>query len=278
MLKVARDARRRRPAPRGGRGAQEAPQRVHRRPREVREIGGRTVLVLDKSGDETLAERLRKEGRLGLELLQRFGEDLLQAVASLERHGVAHRDIKPDNIGVRSGKQRLQLVLFDFSLSRAPPEHIQVGTHPYLDPFLAQRRPPRWDLAAERYAAGVTLYEMAAGVLPRWGDGQVGPGADRRRADGRGRAVRPGGPRRAWRPSSARRCDRDPGGGSTTPRRCSGPGARCSTGPSGGRSPRPAGERGPRSDVELDQADPETLVAIAGPEHPRRQRPGPRWA
>ena len=131
--------------------------------------------MLDNSGDETLAERLRKEGRLGLELLQRFGEDLLQAVASLERQGVAHRDIKPDNIGVRSGKQRLQLVLFDFSLSRAPAEQIQVGTHPYLDPFLSQRRPPRWDQAAERYAAGVTLYEMAAGVLPRWGDGQSDP-------------------------------------------------------------------------------------------------------
>ena len=143
--------------------------------REVREIGGRTVLVLDKSGDETLAERLRKEGRLGLELLQRFGEDLLQAVASLERHGVAHRDIKPDNIGVRSGKQRLQLVLFDFSLSRVPPEQVQVGTHPYLDPFLSKRRPPRWDPSAERYAAGVTLYEMAAGVLPRWGDGRSDP-------------------------------------------------------------------------------------------------------
>ena len=142
---------------------------------EVREIRGRTVLVLDKSGDETLAERLRKEGRLGLELLQRFGEDLLQAVASLERKGVAHRDIKPDNIGVRSGKQRLQLILFDFSLSRAPAEQIQVGTHPYLDPFLSRRRPPRWDLAAERYAAGVTLYEMAAGVLPRYGDGKSDP-------------------------------------------------------------------------------------------------------
>jgi serine/threonine protein kinase len=143
--------------------------------REVREVRGRTVLVLDKSGDETLAERLRQEGRFGLELLQRFGEDLLQAVASLERHGVAHRDIKPDNIGVRSGKQRLQLVLFDFSLARVPPEQIQVGTHPYLDPFLSARRPPRWDPAAERYAAGVTLYEMATGVLPRWGDGRSDP-------------------------------------------------------------------------------------------------------
>ena len=143
--------------------------------REVREIGGRAVLVLDKSGDETLAERLRKEGRLGLELLQRFGEDLLQAVASLERHGVAHRDIKPDNIGVRSGKQRLQLVLFDFSLARVPADQVQVGTHPYLDPFLSKRRPPRWDPSAERYSAGVTLYEMAAGVLPKWGDGRSDP-------------------------------------------------------------------------------------------------------
>ena len=143
--------------------------------REVREIGGRTVLVLDKSGDQTLAERLRKEGRLGLELLQRFGEDLLQAVASLERHGVAHRDIKPDNIGVRTGKQRHQLVLFDFSLSRVPADQVQVGTHPYLDPFLSRRRPPRWDTSAERYSAAVTLYEMAAGVLPRWGDGRSDP-------------------------------------------------------------------------------------------------------
>ena len=50
---------------------------------------------------------------------------------------MAHRDIKPDNIGVRSGKQRLQLVLFDFSLSRVPPDQVQVGTHPYLDPFLS---------------------------------------------------------------------------------------------------------------------------------------------
>ncbi|MBV8268706.1 MAG: BREX system serine/threonine kinase PglW, partial [Planctomycetaceae bacterium] len=142
---------------------------------DVREMGGRTVLVLDKAGDETLAERLRKDGPCGLDLLRRFGEDLLQAVASLERHGVAHRDIKPDNIGVRSGKQQLQLVLFDFSLSRVPADQIQVGTRPYLDPFLPLRKPPRWDQEAERYAAGVTLYEMATGVLPRWGDGRSDP-------------------------------------------------------------------------------------------------------
>jgi hypothetical protein len=76
---------------------------------------------------------------------------------------------------VRVSRQRLQLVLFEFSLSRAPAEHIHVGTVPYLEPFLSCRQPPRWDQAAERYATGVTLYEMATGVLPRWGDGKSDP-------------------------------------------------------------------------------------------------------
>jgi serine/threonine protein kinase len=43
-------------------------------------------------------------------MLARYGDDLLSAVSSMERHGVAHRDIKPDNIGIRSlTKQRITL-------------------------------------------------------------------------------------------------------------------------------------------------------------------------
>src|SRR6516162_5892378 len=120
-------------------------------------ISRRTVLVLQKAGDKTLAAQLRSEGVPSLEMLARYGDDLLSAVASLERHGVAHRDIKPENIGVRSlTKQRNQLILFDFSLSRAPLENIRVGTTDYSDPFLVNRKPQRWDLAAERYSVGVT--------------------------------------------------------------------------------------------------------------------------
>src|SRR5205807_4516169 len=66
-------------------------------------------------------------------------------------------------------------VLFDFSLSRAPLENLRVGIAPYLDPFLPLRKPSRWDPAAERYAAAVTLYEMATGGLPRYGDGRSDP-------------------------------------------------------------------------------------------------------
>ena len=126
---------------------------------------------------ETLGQRLRKEGRLHIDLLQRFGEDLLDVVNYLEEQGIPHRDIKPDNIAVgQVGRgDRLHLVLFDFSLSRTPTDNILAGTTGYLDPLLPLRKPPRWDLHAERYAAAVTLYELATGVLPKWGDGTTDP-------------------------------------------------------------------------------------------------------
>jgi serine/threonine protein kinase len=144
--------------------------------RETITITGRTALLLKSAGSKTLAEKIKEEGRLSLDMLQRFGEELMEAVNHLEAEGVAHRDIKPENIGItqnRTGK--LQLVLFDFSLCRTPADNITAGTHPYLDPFLSMRRPPRWDLYAERFALAVTLYEMAVGQPPMWGDGQTSP-------------------------------------------------------------------------------------------------------
>ncbi len=145
--------------------------------RKTLSIAGRTALLMSKAGDRTLAQRLRDEPRISLDLLRRFGEELIQTVDYLEQQGVAHRDIKPDNIGMSQvgTKGKLQLVLFDFSLSRASPENITAGTYPYLDPFLSLRRPPRWDLYAERFAIAVTLYEMVTGDLPRWGDGKTAP-------------------------------------------------------------------------------------------------------
>lgn len=144
--------------------------------RDVRTVAGRTALLLKKAGDETLAQKLKREGRLSLDMLQRFGEELIDAVRHLEDAAVIHRDIKPDNIGIAESRtKRLKLVLFDFSLARTPAENLTAGTPPYLDPFLSMRPQRRWDLWAERFAAAVTLYEMAMGKLPRWGDGQTAP-------------------------------------------------------------------------------------------------------
>ena len=144
--------------------------------RETLAVAGRTALLLKSAGTKTLAEKIKDEGRLSLDMLQRFGEELIEAVNHLEAEGVAHRDIKPENIGIAENRNRkLQLVLFDFSLCRTPADNITAGTHPYLDPFLSLRRPPRWDLYAERFALAVTLYEMAVGQPPVWGDGHTSP-------------------------------------------------------------------------------------------------------
>lgn len=144
--------------------------------RETLVVSGRTALLLKSAGDKTLAKKLKEDGRLSLDMLQRFGEELIEAVNHLEAEGVAHRDIKPENIGIAENRnKKLQLVLFDFSLCRTPADNITAGTHPYLDPFLSLRRPPRWDLYAERFALAVTLYEMAVGQPPVWGDGQTSP-------------------------------------------------------------------------------------------------------
>ncbi len=140
-------------------------------------VGAFDGFLTKPANTETLRSRLRKDGALQLELLERFGDQLLDALGYLEARGISHRDLKPDNIAISDldKKAPLSLVLFDFSLSDEPLDRIDVGTPQYADPFLADRLPKRWDLQAERYSAGVTLYEMATNTLPRWGDGKSDP-------------------------------------------------------------------------------------------------------
>ncbi len=146
------------------------------------ELAGRPVLVEALAGQSVAGRRvvatLRRNGTPGIEFLQRWGADLLDALRYLEREGRSHRDIKPDNLGVTEvGANREQhLVLFDFSLAAAPSSDI-LGRYAAVPRALPGRShdPGQWDLAAERYAAAVTLYEMATGETPRWGDGRSDP-------------------------------------------------------------------------------------------------------
>jgi len=140
------------------------------------QLGARQALVLESAGEETLSEVLRGRARLSLDLLERWGADLLLALAALDKAGVDHRDIKPANLGVRKdGRGRKGLVLFDFSLSRAGASAVTAGTPPYLDPFLELPGRGRYDSAAERYSAAVVLFEMSTGTAPVYGDGFSDP-------------------------------------------------------------------------------------------------------
>ncbi|WP_433792658.1 BREX system serine/threonine kinase PglW [Actinoplanes sp. CA-252034] len=141
-------------------------------------VGGRRALLLESAGPETLTTALRARTRLSIDLLERYGTDLLDSLVTLDKAGIDHRDIKPSNLGVREsrGDRTKHLILFDFSLTRAAASAIQAGTPPYLDPFLIGTR-DRYDSAAERYAAAVVLFEMATGSTPVYGDGAGDPGS-----------------------------------------------------------------------------------------------------
>lgn len=140
-------------------------------------IGGHTAMLLEWAGENTLAEQIASRGRFNIEALERYGIDLLDIVRALDALGVMHRDIKPANLAARPRPKdsELHLCIFDFSLAAIPAEQWQAGTQPYRDPFLGPPRRARYDAAAERFSVAVTLYEMATGTLPRWGDGGSDP-------------------------------------------------------------------------------------------------------
>ena len=131
----------------------------------------RTVIGVEYVGDYTLAEELRQHGPLTIHELEQLGADLFQAITFLDKRGIWHRDIKPDNLALREfHKKGRELVLFDFSLAGTPDTDLAAGTRGYLDPFLGTPARQRYDEAAELYAVAVTLHEMASGELPSWGD------------------------------------------------------------------------------------------------------------
>ena len=137
------------------------------------EIGGRTVLLLESAGDETLAEVLRGRARLSLDLLERWGTELLQALVALESMAsTTVTSSRPTSASAsRRGDRRKHLVLFDFSLARAGATAVTAGYPALPRPVPGAARRGRYDSAAERYAAAVVLFEMATGAAPEYGDG-----------------------------------------------------------------------------------------------------------
>jgi len=135
--------------------------------RSVAKTGEHVYFAMDLCAD-SLGARIAREGPLAEDDILRLACDITAALEFAHQQGVIHRDLKPDNVLIRSDGTA---VLTDFGIARAVSGYVAstgvnmtIGTPHYLSPEQAQGRP--LDQRVDFYALGVTLYKAATGEVP----------------------------------------------------------------------------------------------------------------
>lgn len=134
----------------------------------VSEWQGIPYLVMTYIRGESLRRRLEKQGPLPLRELLRIGMQVASGLAAAHAQGLIHRDIKPGNILLEEGVDRV--VLTDFGLAQAVDDvrltrtDTLVGTPQYMSP--EQTRDETLDFRSDLFSLGTVLYEAAVGRNP----------------------------------------------------------------------------------------------------------------
>src|SRR5881397_3582695 len=120
---------------------------------------------------ESLRAKLAREGALPISDTVRILRDVADALAYAHKHGVAHRDIKPDNVLLSNH----HAVVTDFGVAKALSESagknaltsagVALGTPAYMAPEQAAAD-PHTDHRCDIYAVGALGYEMLSGRPP----------------------------------------------------------------------------------------------------------------
>jgi len=121
---------------------------------------------------ETLSIYTKTDARLSVARIYKLGEDILSALVMMQSQvkPLLHRDIKPQNI---IWDKQDRFVLIDFNVASFSPDNKDfVGTNPYLAPDLIEGHNINWNLSADTFALGITLYELVCKQYP-WAPGKM---------------------------------------------------------------------------------------------------------
>ena len=128
-------------------------------------------LVLDYMGGGDVFCRLLDNGKFTEEEARRLSLNMLQGIDAMHSEGIAHRDIKPQNLLISSKRGGITsgIKLSDFGFSRR--EHTPrslvgtVGTPSYVAPEVLNEDTP-YDKSCDLWSAGVTIYSILGGYPP----------------------------------------------------------------------------------------------------------------
>ncbi len=133
------------------------------------EVNGLAYYVMGYVRGESLAARMRREGRMEPGEVARVCAEIADALDYAHRQGVVHRDIKPDNVLIDEDSGRAMLTDFGVARAQGNPSLTSagaiVGTPRYMSPEQAAGA-SNVDARSDLYSLGVLGYEMLAGDLP----------------------------------------------------------------------------------------------------------------
>ena len=135
---------------------------------QVQAHGRLPFLVMSLVPGESLQQRLASRGPFELVEVLRIGMQAAAGLAAAHEQGLVHRDVKPANILLEPGIERV--VLTDFGLARAADDRtltqwgVIAGTPAYMSPEQSRGEP--LDGRSDLFSLGSVLYEMATGRTP----------------------------------------------------------------------------------------------------------------
>jgi serine/threonine-protein kinase len=134
----------------------------------VDEVNGVPYLVMEYVHGSSLQQRLDRTGPLALAEVLRIGMQTAAGLEAAHAQGLVHRDVKPSNILLENGVERVKLS--DFGLARAVDDAaltqsgVIAGTPMYMAPEQALGAP--MDHRADLFSLGSVLYALCTGRPP----------------------------------------------------------------------------------------------------------------